>query len=75
VVHIDSVAMDQTVKTITLDCPANMLVLGGGEAKSSDLINIQDSEPSGPSAWTVTATIAKANAGALIAADAICGEG
>jgi hypothetical protein len=74
VVHIDSIAMDQTVKTITLSCPANTLVLGGGEAKSSDLIDFQETHPSGDSrSWIVVASIARANAGVFVAADAICG--
>ena len=74
-VHVDSVPMDQTVKTITVDCPPGTLVLGGGQAKSSDLIDIQDSEPSlDHRSWTVTASIARANAGVFIAADAICGN-
>ena len=74
IVHVDSVPMDQTLKTITLDCPPGTLVLGGGEAKSSTLIDIQDARPSGgPSGWTVTASIPKADASAFIAADAICG--
>ena len=43
-------------------------------AKSSDLIEIQASEPDfGHRGWTVDATIARANAGVFIAADAICG--
>ncbi len=75
VVHVDSVPMDQTLKTITLDCPPDTLVLGGGQAKSSDLIDIQDAEPSGDHrSWTVTASIARANTGVFIAADAICGN-
>jgi Collagen triple helix repeat (20 copies) len=75
VVHVDSVPMDQVVKTITLACPPNTLVLGGGQAKSSSLIDIQDAEPSfDHRSWTVTASIARANAGAFIAADAICGN-
>jgi Collagen triple helix repeat (20 copies) len=45
VVHVDSVPMDQTLKEITVDCPPGTAVLGGGEAKSSDLIDIQNSEP------------------------------
>jgi len=75
VVHVDSVPMDQTLKTITLNCPPNTLVLGGGQAKSSDLIDIQDAEPSlDHRSWTVTASIARANAGVFLAADAICGN-
>ena len=74
VVHVDSVPMDQTLKEITVDCPPGTAVFGGGEAKSSDLIDIQDSEPAfGNRGWTVTASIARANAGVFIAADAICG--
>jgi hypothetical protein len=72
--HVDSVPMDQTVKTITLPCPPNTLVLGGGEAKSSDLIDFLETHPSGDSrSWIVVASIARANAGVFIAADAICG--
>jgi Collagen triple helix repeat (20 copies) len=74
VAHVDSVAMDQTVKTITLHCPPDTLVLGGGEAKSSDLIDFQETRPSGDErSWIVVASIARANAGVFIAADAICG--
>lgn len=74
VVHVDSVPMDQTVKEITVNCPPGTNVLGGGEAKSSDLIEIESSEPAfGNRGWTVDATIARANPGAFIAADAICG--
>lgn len=74
VVHVDSIPMDQTVKEITVNCPPGTNVLGGGEAKSSDLIEIESSEPAfGNRGWTVDATIAHANAGAFIAADAICG--
>lgn len=74
VVHLDSVPMDQTIKEVTVDCPPGTAVFGGGEAKSSDLIGIEDSEPAfGNRGWTVTATIARANPGVFIAADAICG--
>lgn len=48
-VHVDSIAMDQTVKTVILDCPPNTLVLGAGAAKSSDLIDIVEAEPTGDS--------------------------
>jgi len=75
VVHIDSVPMDQTVKTLVVSCPAGTLILGGGEAKSSTLIDFAAAEPGNDHrSWTVTATIARANAGAFIAGDAICGE-
>jgi hypothetical protein len=75
VVHIDSVPMDQTVKTLTVPCPANTLVLGGGEARSSSLIDLQDSEPTGDHrGWMVVASIAHADANAFIAGDAICGN-
>ena len=74
VVHVDSVPMDQTVKKITVRCPPNTVVLGGGEAKSSSLIDINDAEPSGfDDSWTVAASIARANPNVFIAADAICG--
>jgi Collagen triple helix repeat (20 copies) len=74
VVHVDSVPMDQTVKGVTVNCPPGTAVFGGGEATSSDLISIEDSEPAfGNRGWTVTASIARANAGVFIAADAICG--
>ena len=74
IVHIDSVPMDQTVKKITVRCPPNTEILGGGEAKSSPLIDINDAEPTGfDDSWTVAATIAKADPNAFIAADAICG--
>lgn len=59
---------------ITVPCPPNTDILGGGEAKSSPLIDINDAEPTGfDNSWTVAASIAHANAGVFIAADAICG--
>jgi Collagen triple helix repeat (20 copies) len=74
VVHIDSVPMDQTIKKLTVHCPPNTYILGGGEAKSSSLIDINDAEPTGfDDSWTVAATIAKADPNAFIAGDAICG--
>jgi Collagen triple helix repeat (20 copies) len=74
VVHIDSVPMDQTIKKLTVQCPPNTYILGGGEAKSSSLIDINDAEPTGfDDSWTVAATIAKADPNAFIAGDAICG--
>jgi len=45
VVHVDSVPMDQTVKTLVVSCPAGTLILGGGEAKSSTLIDFAAAEP------------------------------
>jgi hypothetical protein len=66
--------MDDTTKTITLDCPPGKVLLGGGEAKSSSLIDIDEAAPDGQSRWVVTATIARANAGVFIAGDAICGN-
>jgi hypothetical protein len=75
VVHIDSVPMDQAVKTIVVDCPPNTLVFGGGEAESSSQIDLQDSEPVGNHrGWMITASIAHPNAGVFIAGDAICGD-
>ena len=74
IVHVDSVPMDQTIKTITVAWPPNTSILGGGEAKSSSLIAFQDAPPSGDQrGWTLTASIPKADASAFIAADAICG--
>ena len=52
----------------------SVLVLGGGEAKSSTIIDFEAAEPGDDHrSWTVTASIARPNAGAFIAADAICG--
>ncbi len=72
--HVDSIPMDQTLKTISVDCPANTVVLGGGEAKSSSLITFVDAEPSfDHRSWTVTASIPRVDSTAFIAGDAICG--
>jgi hypothetical protein len=67
--------MDQTFKTVTVKCPPNTLVLGGGEAKSSSRISIDDAEPAGfDDSRSVAASIPRADANAFIAVDAICGE-
>jgi hypothetical protein len=74
VVHIDSIPMDQSLKTIAVTCPQGTLILGGGEAKSSNAIDIQDAEPGiDHRSWTITATTARPSASTFIAADAICG--
>jgi hypothetical protein len=74
VVHVDSIPVDQAVKTISVSCPQGTLILGGGEAKSTTAIDFADAEPGiDHRSWTVTATIARPSATAFIAADAICG--
>lgn len=72
--HVDSIPMDQTLKTISIDCPAGTVVLGGGEAKSSSQITFVDAEPAfDHRSWTVTASIPRVDQNAFIGADAICG--
>lgn len=73
--HVDSVPMNTTVKTISLRCPAGV-VLGGGFEASSKNVTFTDAQPTGvdDATWSVTATIPSPDSGVFIGADAICGD-
>jgi hypothetical protein len=63
------------VSTVTADCPAGTLVLGGGAKTSNLSLSIVASEPNATSTgWlvTVTNTIAKNSQSGLVTATAIC---
>ncbi|HUO71630.1 MAG TPA: hypothetical protein VMU39_12715 [Solirubrobacteraceae bacterium] len=72
--HIDSIPMNATAKTISLHCPAGVVLGGGFEASSKDVTFI-DAQPSADhTTWTVTATDPAPSSSVFIGADAICGD-
>jgi hypothetical protein len=72
--HVDSIPMNVTTKTISLRCPAGV-VLGGGFEASSKNVTFIDAQPSADrTTWIVTATDPSPSSGVFIGADAICGQ-
>jgi hypothetical protein len=74
--EVNSIPMDQTTKSFTVDCPAGTRALSGGAFANSPSVTFTLSQPdfgNGLAGWLIVATVPAASANILVGGTVMCG--